>query len=188
MTRISIDLDGVLSDFMTAAIDVTRRLHPGKIPDDYICTKYHFADLPKGVFDSVFKDMLASENLWMKMPVLEENVEALRNHVDEHGGGLVHFLTCRSPSTGYSTEKQTKLWLSINGLPDKNVHVVESSGMKQHFLREMGIPWSLDDLPSTVEECLTIPDHNARLLDTSYNRHVDLPRVKSVAEFLKEVY
>lgn len=139
------------------------------------------------MFDSVFKDMLASENLWMKMPIFKENAAALQDYVDAHGTEGVNYLTCRTASMGLSVEKQTKLWLFVNGLPDENVHIVETSDMKRQFLLETGIPWSVDDLPSTVEDCITIPGHNARLLDAPYNQHANLPRVHSLAQFLKEV-
>lgn len=187
MVKISFDIDGVLADFASVAVDKIRSMYVPDLPADYVQRKWDFEDiLQPGQWQSVFAAMLQEKCLWQDLPAFEDNVDALAWLVEDLGEENIHMITSRTPCAGGSLEQMTKLWLWEHDLPMLNVHFVSRTTEKAAIIQREGIVWSVDDYWPTIEQCGLIAGHNPRLMNREYNAGVDLPRVHSVAEFLLE--
>ena len=189
--EIALDLDGVLCNFSQVAIDTIRELRMVDLPADYVHTAWSFEDvLQPGQWGIVFDHLMRRENFWMRLPAFEENVEALRAYIEDHGDKGISFITARPESNGANAVVQTQLWLLDKkiGPLGMEVFIAQGADAKRQVIEGERIQFFLDDSPANVRICQDLPDHRAFLLDQPYNRHdIDLPRVYSVAEFLLEV-
>ena len=186
--KISFDLDGVLVDFASAAIEEIRKTYRSDLPADYKQVTWCFQDvITMAQWESIFYKLLQRDNMWTYLPAYRNNVEALQHYILAHGDEDVYFITARPPCEGGSVVTMTQLWLLDHGLPFKNLIVVKHPSDKKQVIAETGIQFHLDDLPATIQECLSLPNHHPFLLSWPYNEGVDLPRVHSVDEYLLEV-
>lgn len=188
--RISFDLDGVLFDFSTPAIQMIRETYPNlNLPADYQHKVWSFADiLTPGQWDVVFNKLMAINNFWTYLPAFEENVAPLREYIEAHGSYDVFFVTARPECAGGSAKSMTSLSLMDNGLPFHNLVMAPSHAAKPAILQQYGIQAHLDDYAPTIRACQGLPGLSAYVLDRLYNQDAkDLPRVYSTAEYLLEV-
>lgn len=186
--RISFDLDGVVCDFMTAAIDAARLRFRPDIPKGYHTTNYDFTEIITAEqWHSTFQYLLDQDQFWTTLKPFQENVDAILEYCSAHGEEGIYFCTARTPCAGGSLASMTQLWLWEHRLPMQNLIIVEHSSDKKQVMIENGIDYSIDDLPKTIYQCNEILWHRAFLLDRSYNQEASCPRMKSVAEFLLEV-
>lgn len=195
MARIAIDCDGVLADFVTAFIDATNRLWPGKLPRDYQSTDWDFTDaLTKRELAKVWRVIDSTDNFWLSLNAISDNVMALAQWLTSRADHDVWICTSRAQGVGLTNTKQTELWLHSCGLRGVNnylgVVTVPQSQHKVDVYRAMEIEWSIDDKPETVIECGLIDTfkHEAWLLNTSQNQAASVHnRVRSVGAFLEKI-
>lgn len=189
MKKISFDLDGVLVDFSTPAIQMIRKLYFPDLPADYQHSTWSFADiLTEAQWNNVFQNLMAIDNFWTMLPAFDENVAPLREYIAAHGSYDVYFVTARPDCEGGSAKSMTSLWLMDHGLPFHNLVMAGSHAAKPGILQQYGINAHLDDYAPTIAACQGLPGLRAYVLDRPYNYSAkELPRVHSVAEYLLEV-
>lgn len=183
--KISIDLDGVL-----AAFEQTVPRFTNKVPNNYIPTDWNWTDvLSEQDWEDIWERIRHNNNFWLSVPEYQENVTVLRDFWIKNPGLDIYFVTSRSETAGESVMVQTCQWLKVRELWPRNGHssviVVKQPSQKYKIMRALGIPFSLDDKPETVWDCM-IKDHQPFLLNRSWNSGFkgNIVRVNSVAEYL----
>lgn len=191
--KIAVDVDGVLSCFTTSFINVINSIWPLKIPPGYQPPNWNYTDkLSVNEMKIAWKRVLETKNIWVDegpLPGVKGMKEMLHKFAEQDVS--VYYVTHRPKTKGWSSLVQTNIWMEEYGLRKSNtsVIVVESSDVKAKVYEALGISYSIDDRPETVELCNMVKGHRAYLLDQSWNR--DLPieiadtiaRVYSVTEF-----
>lgn len=194
--KISIDLDGVVSDFTHAATRVINTIWPGRIPEGYEPTDWHWTDhMKKEDWGPVFKLIKTIDNFWETQKPYDANMTALRHFLLTEENQEVYYVTSRAQTTGRPLTLQCESWLMSNWIwPEKNYHAVLPikegipAEAKKAMMEALGLEYSVDDYAPTVELCNTIPGHRAFVLDRPWNRsYTHLPRVYSLAEYFQEV-
>lgn len=189
-TKISIDLDGVLANFVYGAIKVANSLWPGKLDFKAEPTGWDFSNLLlKEELDKVFEEIRKTEKFWYKLKPYIDNIKALQTFIWTNKDVDVYFVTAREETIGKSVLEQTTDWLYAYQLwPNKlrsTVIPVKSGKIKHEVMRAVGIEYSIDDYPETVQLCNELPGHKAFLLDRPWNENFDVgPRVFSLSEYL----
>lgn len=180
-------MDGVISEFGPNAIRVAESLWPDfKLPCDYEPKDYGYTDLFSPVqWDAIWTEIKTIPDFWLRQEAFDENVSVLRTWIAETGHEIF-FITSRRDTGGKSAWLQTSLWLHNHRLirPNCFVETVDRAADKKDYIKHWGIEMGLDDLPSTVEAANTIAGHQCFLMSQPWNREANLPRVKSVREFL----
>lgn len=192
--RISIDIDGVLSQFTGQVNAIANKLWPGKVPLDYEPPDWYWTDVfTKKDWDSVWEVIRGTENFWATSKPYERNVDDLRNFLNTSPMD-VFFVTSRAVTAGDSVGQQTFNWMSKQGLPIAGnwnysaIVPVPDSKKKRQVIEGLEISYSVDDLGPTVEMCNQIPGHTAFVLDRPWNRDKEYgPRVFSLKEFFDKV-
>jgi len=194
--KISIDLDGVVSDFSHAAAQVINTIWPGRIPQGYEPTDWYWTEyMKKEEWGQVFKVIGATENFWEHQKPYEANMAALRSFLLTEENQEVYYVTSRAHTAGRPLTMQCESWLISNWIwPEKNYHAVLplKAGIppehKKAVMEALGLEFSVDDYGPTVELCATLPGHRAFVLDRPWNQeYKNLNRVYSLAEYFDEV-
>ena len=190
--RFGIDCDGVLSQFGGRVIEIANKLWPGKMPLDYVPTNWDYTDaLTKDEWKEVWLEIRATYKFWVNCLPYRENVWALRMFMNKHKDADVYFITSRAETIGESVLAQTSKWLDWQDLWPRHGHAtvipVADSQHKAAVIQALQLPFFLDDYAVTVESLQSLPGTKTYVLDQPWNRHVELPRVASVAEYLKIV-
>lgn len=167
--RISIDLDGVVANFVQRVIDITG------LPKGYEPPDWDFSDVfTKEQLKEVFKNIREINDFWKDMPEYARNVDQLKEFLGTEVGHEVYFITSRTATEGDSVSMQTEEWLMDCGIcPHRNFYAViavDSPSKKRPIIEALNIEVSVDDYGPTVEQCSTIPNHRAYLLDRPWNR------------------
>jgi len=177
---ISIDLDGVLCDFMG-------RVRSTPSYQDVTSTQ----DMDKDRWENLWVALASTENLWETLDPIEENVEALRSFLSHNSNHVVYFVTARQGTAGRNVSVQCARWLrEHNVYPHFNytaVVPVSGADVKPYVMIDLDIQYSVDDVAKTVDSCNDLKDHKAFLLDQPYNRGINLPRVSNLAEFFERI-
>ena len=191
--KISIDMDGVLTDFVGGFRNIQRSLGrtvPDVDPNDYDFKSWN---LTKEQFSEGFKKIKTTDGFWEKLSPYKENVTALRNFIHGVQDQEIFFTTSRATSGGASISTQTRRWLDNHELWSTwrnytTVLPVVSAGDKVSLYTALGITHSIDDYGPTVLNCENLKGHQPFLLDRSWNReYIPLRRVSKFQEFLDAV-
>lgn len=181
--NIGVDVDGVLSDFITAARTLLKEMY-GKPDDALVQTTWAFESL--GITAEEEKEMWkridSIPNWWMgHYAMLDTNliVKLAAKH-------RVVFITNRKDGAGLPIEIQTSHWL-VN-LLDLAYPMVIISGNKGPVAAGLDLDYFIDDRPKNVNEVkLASPLTDVFLLDGTYNQTEPLVEgiyhVKSFNEF-----
>lgn len=193
--RISIDLDGVVSNFTNDVIQHANKLWPGKLkenfdPPDWDYTGY----LSKDDFSDIWVSIKNTNNFWVNALPYIDNLNSLNSFLKATISDIF-FVTARAETKGDSVQKQTYDWFIKNGVEIAGQHnlnyssivPVKIAGLKKQVMEALGIQISIDDHGPTVEECNKLPNHRAFLLDRSWNQEYNQPRVFSLEEFLRKI-
>lgn len=187
--KISIDLDGILVNFMSAIRKVVN------IPDDAIQTDWWFTEyLKKEDWTRISeKNIRTVFNFWETLSEYPENVSILREFWKNNPRLDIYFITARDQTAGDSTLVQTCQWLKVRDLwpryGNSSVIVVRKPENKWSVINALDIKFSLDDKPETVEEC-TWSWHKAYLLNRPWNKNwkgSPIAAVSSMSEYLEIV-
>jgi deoxypyrimidine-specific 5' nucleotidase type C protein (NT5C) len=192
--RFGVDIDGVFAQFIPEVVTITNRLWPSKnVPLDYQPDNWDFPDiLTKDEWKQVWLEIRKTHGFWRNATPYRKNIEALQLFTNKHKDADVYFITSRADTIGESVLAQTFKWLNWFDLAPRSGHStiipVADATHKAAVLRALQLPFFLDDYAVTVYQLQNISDLKTFVLDQPWNRHAtDLPRVFSVAEYLKIV-
>ena len=128
---------------------------------------------------------------WLDLPPYLENVEALQIFLHRYNETEVFFVTSRIATIGDSPLVQSSWWLENFDLWPRDgfsvVLPVARAAHKTQIAEGLGLEFFIDDYTPTVESLQAVKGLKAYLLDRPYNQNIDLPRVKSMYEFLEKV-
>ncbi|WP_036372511.1 5' nucleotidase, NT5C type [Mycolicibacterium austroafricanum] len=170
--HIGLDVDGVLADYMGAAAQMGR-IHGHQIADAAPLTYglvepgwFPNAATAAAVMRAVHLDGLE------KLTLFDSTAPAAVAHL-RTAGHRVTIVTARDPEPdGRSGLSQ---WLHQHGIGFDELHF-------EAVKSRSGCDVYLDDAPHNIAEIRAAGRHGV-VRDTTYNRHVDGPRVTSLAEF-----
>lgn len=188
---ISVDVDGVLSQFEHGWIKLVNKRFPEKnVPADFVPNDWSYSEiLTPDEFKQLWPDVIATKYFWENLPAYGDNVRALGIFLREMDHKYnVYYITSRPDTKGGTALEQTRLWLRARRLyPEgSSIIVVRDPAEKEHMLRGIGAFASIDDYLPTVQRAMKIEGHHAWLLDRPWNRpHGDEPHVAfDLAQYL----
>jgi 5' nucleotidase, deoxy (Pyrimidine), cytosolic type C protein (NT5C) len=197
MARIGIDADGVIADFIEAFNQVVNHLWPGKLPIGFQPTEWDYKGaLTQAEMSTAWKTAVSTPNFWLGLRAYSANVTALARWLIAQRNHDVYIVTSRSETPGMTATKQTEWWIKSCGIfPNDNVLgviVVPDSNEKYNVYAHGGFDFSIDDKPSTIQQCDMLHPilytHKAALLDRPWNQGAEVDwRVKSLEEFLNAI-
>lgn len=187
---ISIDVDGVLANF-TKAFAAKLAEVGCPTPPDFEPTDWDFGGsgaTPEQI-DAAWKLVKGTYNFWRLAEAYNENRLALMDFCEADKPPTdLYYVTSRVATAGNTVKQQTEGWLARQGLPYIGVIVKPRGVTKREIYRAVGIDFSVDDYDKNVREAQGLAGHKAFLLDRPWNQKAtDLPRVKTLAEFLEIV-
>jgi uncharacterized HAD superfamily protein len=192
--RFAIDLDGVLADFGNEVVKATNRIWPNRLPLGYLAQNWDFSEvLSKGEWKQVWTSIIQTENLWLNEEELP-GARVLDKFFQRFPLAQCYFISSRAETKGFSPLVQSCLWLEKRNLWARFgrsvVTVVNKPEQKLEIIRDLKIPFFLDDYAPTIQQLQSIEGLQAFVLDAPYNRYptsIPLPRVETVAEYLNIV-
>lgn len=188
MIRLSIDLDGVLFNFIQNAISVANTALNRDIPLDYEPDDWEWTKIfTKSDWEKTWEAIEKTPNFWLREAPYVNNVNCLYAYQFLNGYSENYFITSRVSTCGDSPEDQSTQALNGHGIQGK-VIVVNDPSYKARWMKDLYIDYSIDDYPPTVAACNRIEGHKAFLHDRPWNRDVKLPRVYSIGEFLEKTF
>lgn len=196
-TRFGIDVDGVLANFGSRVVEIANKIWPNKLPEGYRASNWNYTDVfSKEDWNQVWQEIKQTPNFWLYSPEME-GCRQLKDFLYSDDGyySQVYFITSRAETAGDSAKVQTCQWLESRGLWPRfdrsQVIVVENADQKEQILRDLKIPFYLDDYAPTIQQASGISSLKAYLLNAPYNIHISqwpyLSRVDSVREYLEKV-
>jgi uncharacterized protein len=97
----------------------------------------------------------------------------------ENDGHVIYYITARPKQHG----ERTKNWLIENGFPvnDKRFFYGMNDEDKVYIIEELGLDYFFDDKPAVLE---TLVDKPVKVYakNTSYNQHLNVPRISNWLE------
>jgi hypothetical protein len=203
MAKVALDCDGVLADFMGSFLEILYKIYPSHPLTREKWNTWNYGGLvSKAEERAVWNRIRATENFWLGINAISNNVCALARWLITQRDQDVYLVTSRTPTAGLTVAKQTDWWIRSTGVEPVNNYLsiipVARPEDKWKVYNTMGIGWSIDDKAETVEECDAYMDfgpvpgahgtHRAYLLDQPWNQEAKVQRrVKSVEAFLREV-
>lgn len=193
MKKIAVDVDGVLSNFVRGFNAIIDELWPGRLSSDFVQSSWNWedcTDLTKAEISQVWDRLKGLAYFWQALPGYNDNVEAMREFLDETRDVDVIYLTSRMDTGGRSALRQTEEWLWKHGISRPNTIVVPVSGAdkKRAFVELFEIKAIIDDYLPTVVSMGSITE--AYLLDRPWNQSDRVGEIKvvgSLGEFLAAV-
>ncbi|MCP2035741.1 putative HAD superfamily protein [Planomicrobium sp. HSC-17F08] len=133
-----------------------------------------------GMSDKEGSDMWNSvldELYYTDCPTYPGAVELLQQLDRE--GHEIFYITARPAKHG----ENTKIWLKQQGFPvhDDRFYCGMKDAEKVHIIEELQLDYYFDDKPAVVDT-LSHGSLKVMVKDQSYNRHVELPRIKQWAD------
>ena len=184
---IAVDLDGVIACFVESAKPYVEKVIGKRLPVDYQPPDWGWGDAVTDVqWTEVWKLIRQEKGFWLGLKPFKENVDELYSFINRTPQCRVYYCTSRIQTGGQPPQAQCEMWLEDQGLlPRGEDRVIISRGEDKHRVyKELQINYSIDDKPETIYDCLYYEGHMPFLLDRSYNRNWQLPRVYSMEEFL----
>lgn len=175
--KIGFDIDGVLADFNTAYIQLTKQLTERNLfPPDY---KPHCWSYPEALgytpeeVKRVWTFIKRSPNFWADLTPEPGAATLQRLYPDLVLNNDIYFCTSRP---GESAKWQTELWLAVllgNPVPTPTVLI---SSKKGSCAKALDLDVYIDDNYDNVwDVAMESPDTRCYLLDREYNRLGPLP-------------
>jgi 5'(3')-deoxyribonucleotidase len=182
--QVGIDLDGVLADFISEYMKISRKLFH-KPPKNYVWDSWGPKFVTKEEDDRVWRHIKHTHNFWLSLEKME-NTNALMRRQKEMN---LFFITSRVPTDGMSVMEQSMEWLARNYcIPGAYVAVSSEKGKE---CKALDLDFFLDDKP---EYCTEIshesPKTKVFLQDRLYNKDYHgkgVTRVANINEFIKRV-
>ena len=189
--NIAIDIDGVICDFSKAFIATVNRERPRFFVSNYTPVHWDYHDRLTAYEMQYFWDKtVETPRLWQNLQPLP-GVSELHKELSRlsNYGVSIYYITNRQQSPGPPPLEQTNIWLDTFRLRGRHTStiIVPNSASKAGLMRDLNTRFSLDDKPETVDACNQVTGHSAYLFDANWNQGFNLPRVKSVSEYLRIV-
>lgn len=187
--RISIDIDGVLADFVGGAVSLANLELDMKLPRDYQPVDWDFSDaFTKTQFSALWKEIFAFPLFWYTLYPYRENLAALRDYLKETKDD-VYYVTARKETDGMSGKRQSQYWLEDHGIKNwGSVIAVDKPEDKLALFKDLKIDSSIDDYGPTIEAVNKIPGHMGYLLSRSWNADKDYgPRVNTLQDYFRKL-
>lgn len=197
--RISIDLDGVLSNFCNSVRDIANKLWPQKnLPYDFAPDNWDYeGSLTPDEFRAVWQVIRTTENFWEKQLAYPDNVFSLRRFLrsTDAKGVDIFYITSRAPTVGDTILRQCEEWL-INhklgfGVCAWSIFPVENPAKKVDAMEALGISMSIDDYHENVKSVAGLKNHQPFLLHRPWNAREVVPdnvqRVRRLQDYLDAV-
>jgi uncharacterized protein len=120
---------------------------------------------------------LAEEIYFSDCPPLPSAVEVLNNLANE--GHEIYYITARDKEYG----EKTKEWLIKNGFPvdEDKFYCGMKDEEKIEIIKNLELDYYFDDKPAVLETLLELP-LKVYAIDTSYNKHLKMPRLSHWSE------
>lgn len=185
VTRLSVDIDGVLDDFTEAF--TLKAVTMGLIPKAWTTAEQPSWDFDKNLFDDelVWAAIKDSYNWWLTLrPLLsEEETELLNRVIRDHD---VYFITTRPRTRGLSAEAQSRYWLESIGLQMGRPSVIATKGgTKGALAAGLNLTVAIDDNVGNLEDYAK-EGILAVCRTWKYNKEWLGPRVNDLGTFLTE--
>jgi uncharacterized protein len=154
------------------ALDVFQELKRVEIHDAFGLTDDQGSDMWNSSLDEIY---------YTSCPPFPNAIETLQKLVEE--GHEIYYITSRPKEHG----ERTKKWMIENGFPVQNDRFFYGmqDDEKVHIIQELQLDYYFDDKPAVLTT-LSSDTLNVIVKDQSYNRHLDIPRLKHWAS-LKEI-
>lgn len=188
--RIGFDLDGCLSNFTLSFIQIVNGIWPGRISLKYIVKDWDFADvIAKDEWPIIWNKIENTSFFWYDLKPLP-GVSDLQKFAKRHTDYEFYFITARQKTGELSAEVQTKMWLMDYDLfpmlgGRSRVKAVGNAKDKCQWIENFQLDYYLDDYAPTIQNLQNIHRTKSYLLSTNYNRGAQLPKVNTIAEYLK---
>lgn len=193
--RIGFDIDGVLADFVPAAVKIINDKWPGRAPENFRPSDWDFSEvLKKGEWSDVWRVIRKMPSFWRGLSPIENNVSTVRDLLQFSRENVeVYYITSRVPTESGSVLVDTTQWLHNQGLVSLRTSIIPVAhhDNKANIIRGLEIPYFVDDYDVTVDglQGLEIDTKGRKLKawlqDREHNRHaLHLPRVKNLEEYL----
>lgn len=120
---------------------------------------------------------LAEEIYYSSCPPFPYAVETLQEL--DRQGHEIYYITARTKEHGMRTMK----WLLDHGFPveENRFYYGMDDSEKVHIIEKLGLDFYFDDKPAVLETLSDLP-LKVYAKDTSYNRHLTIPRITSWSE------
>ena len=181
--RISLDVDGVMADFVYAFTKELAHFDPTVGTYNTSQQKEWWFDTPKEDYEDTWSSIKYSFNWWMTVPplVVQEDVDAINQVAEKHE---VFFITSRTNSRrGLSAQEQTKYWLEGIGIHRPFVIATKGS-RKAELLDALDIDYHLDDKVSVIIDIHRRSKAWSCILDQPYNSRKHLSQADRGAQYL----
>jgi len=201
--KISIDVDGVIADFVSGFTKIANRRYPNLFPPGYVQRRWHFeandVGCTKEMVDQVWADIQREPHFWLNLSLYNsKEAIALKNFLAENYGKVdVYYVTSRVPSGGNSVLWQTQAWLKdFHLFSDSCSVIVKPQGVRKEEIYEaVGIGWSVDDYIENIPIDLTATEHKGYLIKRPWNaehwegeyKSENLLTVDSMEDYLNKV-
>src|SRR5579863_5622576 len=116
---ISIDVDGILANFVKALMRIAIPMFPGReLNENYVTSNWNFTELfSPEEFIAIWRKIKDTEGFWLGVDSYHENVNALW---DANLRGIdTYFTTSRVDTGSMSALKQTDRWFRYNNIEDQ---------------------------------------------------------------------
>lgn len=190
---ISVDLDGVVAQFVPPFVQVINKLFPEKaLPANFQPNDWLFSEvLHEDELKQALKETFNIPYFWGTVAPYQSNLEALEKNVWDVRFNI-YYVTARAETPGDSAIELTSRWLRNHFVKPYNAQVVlvKDAKDKLAIMRGLGIQASIDDYLPTVVACNELPNHDAYLLDRPWNRKdrpADLKVVSNLEEYFSEI-
>lgn len=153
--RISLDVDGVLADFLSRFYEEANRIRPGTFPATYRKVSWAFSadpNLSKSFINKVWRQIDEIEDFWTTLKPLGRSIQDVVRFIDANPRLDIFFVTSRRPTKGGSVACQTARWLSFFGAYNFRTQVIAapSGEDKAGIYAALKITHSLDDCAANV--------------------------------------
>ena len=198
-TRLAVDLDGVLANFVYGFVKYVKSGVMVYSPyEKWVETGYEPRawDFPEIINRELFKQAISTFHeqplFWQSLPSYVANCNAMAEFLAQRPDVNVVYLTARpSPSKGPSALVQTNRWLRAQGLlgDAASVVVVMDWQSKVKIVEILAVDAVIDDHPLTIDRIRLkgACGADAKLLSRPWNRDANLPRCDSLKEWLDSI-
>lgn len=156
----------------SVSLDVFHSLHTLEIHEAFGLSKEEGSKLWFNLEDEIY---------YSSCPPFPDAVETLQEL--DRQGHEIYYITARKKKHG----ERTLNWLKENDFPvnENRFYYGMDDTEKVHIIEKLGLDYYFDDKPAVLETLSNLPVQ-VFAKDTSYNRHLNVPRITSWSE-LKQI-